>query len=248
MKTMSFNVLCCGVGEFAWENRADRVIETIRRYMPDTLGIQESHKGWMDTLTAALPEYAYEGMGRDDGKDGGEFSPVFYKKDKFEKLDSGSFWVSEHPDAPGKGWDANCPRTCSWVKLKDKETGKILLHFNTHLDHVGEEAREQGAYLIAAKAAEIGTGAPAIITGDFNTYTDEPGYAAIIKSGFSDARNIAVRSDKRATYHDYNDLDDIIDFIFVKGLESVAEFRVDNIPVDGKYPSDHYPICTEFEL
>ena len=102
--------------------------------------------------------------------------------------------------------------------------------------------------LIAAKSAEIGDGLPAIITGDFNTFPDEPGYATMLKCGFKDARNIAEKSDKRATYHDYNDLDDTIDFIFMKNVGAVSEFRVDNVPVDGKYPSDHFPLCAEFDL
>ena len=167
-RVLTFNLLCAGKKHRKWYKRAPLVYQIIREANPDSFGVQEAHWEWMKKLIKNLPEYDYVGVGRDDGKKKGEFSAVFYKKDKFVASDSGNFWLSETPDKPGKGWDAACIRIASYVKLTDKKTGKSYVHFNTHLDHVGEIARIEGVKMIQQKAASFG-GVPVVCTGDFNT-------------------------------------------------------------------------------
>jgi endonuclease/exonuclease/phosphatase family metal-dependent hydrolase len=257
MKIMSFNLLCGGKGPRDWPGRREMVLDTIRRADPDTLGVQEAHYGWIEALCEGLPEYDYVGVGRDDGKTQGEFSAVYYKKDKFTLLDSGSFWLSETPDVPGKkGWDAACVRICSYAKLEEKATGKRFVHFNTHLDHVGLVAMQKGAELVTTKAKEISPDLPAFFTGDFNVTPDSAPYRTVIEAGFADTRDIAEQSDAGITFHmDVFESEEskkefsIIDYCFVRGDVKVDSFRViRDVYPGGLYPSDHFPVLAEAEF
>lgn len=251
MRIMSFNILCAGKGENEWFKRIPLVVRTIRNYDPDTFGVQEAHKEWMTALTGAFPDYDYVGVGRDDGKDDGEFSAVFYKKDDFKVIDKGNFWLSEHPEKPGKGWDAACVRICSWAKLKDKKTGKIFVHFNTHLDHKGEKAMQNGAELVAKKAAEICPEGVSFFTGDFNVTPDSAPCKAVLDGGFVDCRDVADTTDMSITYHAFESTEIpgcIIDYVFAKGDVKVSHFKVVKDHIDGAIPSDHYAVFADVEF
>lgn len=253
MKIMSFNLLCGGKEQRAWPMRKDMVIDTIARELPDTFGVQEAHYDWMQTLLHALPAYASVGVGRDDGDKEGEYSAVFYKKDAYALLDSGTFWLSETPDIPGKGWDAACVRVCSWAKLQSNETGKVFVHFNTHLDHVGKIAMQKGAELVTKMAAEICPDAPAFFTGDFNVTPESEPYATVLANGFADARLLAPVTDNGPTFHadvfeegTRRNHHCIIDYCFVKGDIEVKSYKVIRDLYEGNlYPSDHYPVVAE---
>lgn len=242
MKVMSFNVLCGN-----WGKRKVMVRDTIRKFDPDTFGIQEAHYRWMNYLCKELTDYDYVGVGRDNGKRLGEFSPVFYKKDKFEVVDTGNFWLSETPEKPSKGWDGACIRICSYAVLKNKETGKKFAHFNTHLDHIGPVAQSEGAKIIAERA-DTYTGLPTVVTGDFNVTPDSGAYKTITAAGFEDARFLTDKTDSEGTYHGFGRCSDMIDFIFVKNGITVKNFRTVTDLIDGKFPSDHYPVTAEIEL
>lgn len=256
MKIMSFNLLCGGADGRSWTARKDLVTDTIRKEMPDSFGVQEAHYDWMQILCAALPEYDYVGVGRDDGDKKGEFSAVFYKKNQYELLDSGTFWLSETPEKPGKGWDAACVRVCSWAKLKNKENGKVFVHFNTHLDHVGAVAMQKGAELVTLKAAEICPNDPAFFTGDFNVTPESEPYKTVIAGGFADARMLAPVTDHGVTFHadvfvnpDRANHHCIIDYCFVKGDINVLSYKVIRDTYEGDlYPSDHFPVVAEIEF
>ncbi len=251
MRIMSFNLLCAGKGNRNWPNRSPLAIRIIYKYDPDTFGVQEAHIGWMNVLKACLPAYDYVGIGRDDGKEAGEFSAVFYKKDKYELLDSGSFWLSETPEKPGKGWDAVCVRICSWAKLKEKETGKEFVHLNTHLDHVGLVAMQKGAELVAHRGSEIAGKHPAFFTGDFNVTPDSAPCKAVLDGGFIDCRDAAKETDKGITFHnfDYPQYEGaVIDYVFAKGDVTVNRFAVVRDTVDGDLPSDHFPVYADVEF
>ena len=257
MKIMSFNLLCGGHDGRDWRCRTDLVLETIRRADPDTLGVQEAHHDWIQTLVAGLPDYDYVGVGRDDGKTEGEYSAVFYKKALFTLKASGSFWLSETPEVPGvKGWDAACVRICSYARLQEKATGKEFVHFNTHLDHVGPVAMQKGAELVTTRAALICPDVPAFFTGDFNVTPDSAPYRTVIGAGFDDARHVAAVSDQSPTFHwdvfvsDRPESDfTVIDYCFVKGVKTVRSFRVlRDTYQGGLYPSDHFPVIADVEF
>ncbi len=251
MKIMSFNVLCAGHDGREWENRIERVVEVIKTHNPDSFGVQEAHIGWMKALTKNLPDYAFVGVGRDDGKEDGEFSAVFYKKDMFDAGENGNFWLSETPDVPGLGWDAACIRICSYVMLTQKATGKKFCHFNTHLDHVGLVAMQKGAELVAKKANEICVDCPAVFTGDFNVTPESAPCKAVKDGGFVDSRDVADVTDMGNTFHNFLGPEknhSVIDYVFVKGDVKVKEFKVDRNFYLGDVPSDHYPVIADIEF
>ena len=167
-----------------WIRRCPVVCNIIRIESFDVFGAQEVFKSQLDDMQDALPQYAYVGVGRDDGKSGGEYAPIFYKKDRIKCLASGSFWLSETPEVAGsKGWDAKYPRICTWGQFKDKKSGKKFWMFNLHMDHRGMEARKQSCHLVLAKIKEMCGGQPCILTGDFNVGQDNEIYKVVAESG-----------------------------------------------------------------
>ena len=252
MIVMSFNILCAGKDELVWKKRIPLVVRAIRKADPDTFGVQEAHIGWMRALKGAFPDYTAVGVGRDNGKNKGEFSAVFFKKEKYKLLDAGNFWLSETPDRPGKGWDAVCIRICSYAKLQDKKTGQIFVHMNTHLDHVGTIAMQNGAELIGERASQFDKDIPVILTGDFNVTPDSAPCQAIRNCGFTDARDVAAHTDKAYTFHAYQPDNPIlhseIDYIFVKGNVTVRELKVIRKKIDGYFPSDHFPVVADIRF
>lgn len=253
LKVMSYNILCYGPEGMNWTDRHPMVTGLIRKELPDSFGVQEAHYDWMKTLFEFLPEYAYVGVGRDDGDKDGEFSAVFYLKDKFDATDSGTFWLSETPDVAGsKGWDGACRRVCSWAKLKERETGEIYVHMNTHLDHRGPQARTKGLQLVLDFAK--GFDCPVVLTGDFNFPEGCDLYKQMTSENLVDTKHVANNTMESCTYNAFSPLfvdkgdPEIIDFVNVSKGVSVSSYRVLTDEPDGKFPSDHYPVVAEIEI
>lgn len=178
-----------------WSLRSGCVAEAIKATGADLVALQEVIARQRETLDRDLGE-AYESAGvcRDDGKLKGESTPIFWRKDRFDELASGTFWLSETPEVAGsRGWDGMFPRVCTWAMLKDRETGKTVAFFNAHLDHRGAQAKVNGAKLIAARAAEARRNGAAlvVITGDLNTVETEPPYETVSAS-FADSVRLCV--------------------------------------------------------
>lgn len=248
---MTYNVYIKGSGERSPENRAPYVAQNIRRYMPDSFGLQEADADWIERIAKAMPEYAYVGVGRNaDG--GGEASPVFYKKDKYEVLDSGTFWLSKTPSKPSRGWDAMFNRVCTYAVLRDVETGFIYAHFNAHFDHLGVIARLESVSVVADKISRICNTFPAVFTGDLNDYEGGDMYNRVLESGFKDTKTLAATADNKSTYHGYSNLvekEEAIDFIFVNAMATEVEsYTVDTTLYNGIYASDHHPVISQMTL
>lgn len=249
---MSYNVYVKGSGEKSPENRTDEVVSNIRKYSPDSFGLQEADEGWMERLPAELTEYAHVGIGRDSDNGGGEASPVFYKKDKYELVDSGTFWLSKTPEKASKAWDAMFKRICTYAVLKDKQTGFTYAHFNAHFDHMGVIARSESVAVVTAKIAEIAPNIPVVFSGDLNDNEETDMYNRLLESGLRDTKKIAVSAVGGTTYHGYSDLltkELPIDFIFVNDFaKSVESYTVDSEKINGIYPSDHHPVISKMTL
>lgn len=235
-----------------WQYRKERVCRFIEEKQLDIVGMQEVLHNQFQDLTAGLPAYGGIGVGRDDGDKAGEYAPLFYRKDKYEVLDSNTFWLAENPDSVGMmGWDAVCVRIATWAKFKEKATGKVFMAVNTHFDHVGEEARRQSALLIIRKIKEIVGDRPAVVTGDFNVTDDSDAYTTITTNEFvlKDAYKVAeTTAGVGYTFHDFARIPasdcDKIDFIFVTPNIQV---RSSEIPVEtpDALLSDHNPQLAE---
>lgn len=166
-----------------WDVRKSVCAQLIQYHEFDIFGTQECYVDQLEDLKSLMPGYQYIGVGRDDGKQEGEYSAIFYRTDKFDVVDSGNFWLSETPDKPTFGWDAACIRICTWAHFRCKDTGFEFLFFNLHMDHVGKVARVESAKLVQQKMQEFGSELPAILTGDFNIDQNHPSFKEIIASG-----------------------------------------------------------------
>lgn len=237
-----------------WVQRAPIVANLLRFHQYDIFGIQEGFKNQVEDINKALPEFAHYGLGRDDGKDGGEHSTIFYRKDKFKLLKKGDFWLSETPDKPGKGWDAMCcNRICSWVYLQDLRSGKKFYYFNAHFDHQGTIARVESSKLILSKIKEIAGTEPAIFTGDLNGGHETELYSILAKSGlltdtYTQVENPYANNSSFNSFGRELDGNGIIDHVFVTKDFNTSRWGILTDSYHGKYPSDHFPILVEVTI
>ncbi|WP_231425035.1 MULTISPECIES: endonuclease/exonuclease/phosphatase family protein [Pedobacter] len=251
-KAMPINIITYNIrlnvasdGVNAWPNRKDNVKALVKFHDADILCVQEALPEQFDALLENS-NFDVVGVGREDGKRKGEFSAVYFDKDRFTKKDGGTFWLSETPDVPSKGWDAALNRVCSWVRLYDKINKKEFLVFNTHYDHIGVQARIESAKLLKQKIQQIAPALPVVFTGDLNV-TPETEAITTIKSFLTDAKEISqeLAYGPNGTFNafDFNsDLKNRIDYIFVNKGFKVQKFAVLSDSKDKKYPSDHLPV------
>lgn len=236
-----------------WADRKLYVANLIRFHGFDLFGTQEGFKNQLDDIEQQLPEYARYGVGRDDGQSKGEHSAIFYRKDKFDLLKSGDFWLSETPEKPGFGWDARINRICSWVQLKEKKSGKIFYCFNVHYDHQAMIARRESSKLLLAKIKLIAGNVPVVLTGDFNGNHTTEWYQLIANSGvlrdtYKEVKYPYVNNGTFQNFGRNYSTGDIIDHIFVTKHFSVKRWGVLTDSYNGKFPSDHFPVLAEVQL
>ncbi|NOV03830.1 endonuclease/exonuclease/phosphatase family protein [Paenibacillus planticolens] len=251
---MTYNLRTCLAqdGDNAWEYRYDKVAAMIREHSPLLLGTQEGNTSMLEDLQ--LEEYHWIGEDR-LGDRGDEHCAIYFKKDELDVVEHGTFWLSEQPEIPASiSWDSSLPRICTWGHFRHKGTGTELLLFNTHLDHQGQQAREQGVRLIWERIKELRAAKeiPVLLTGDFNSQPDsmvirfmrgEPVWDEALVD-MSDAYSMMV-GPVGASFHDnYTGRieGEPIDYIFVTPDVQVSSIQIDRRRIDGRYPSDHYPV------
>lgn len=242
----------------SWQYRKDNAAEMVRMNDVDILGMQEVLLNQMNDLKERLPQYTAIGVGREDGADKGEFSPIFYKKDRFSAIESGTFWVSETPEVAGsKGWDASYIRVATWAILKEKATGKEIFAINTHLDNDGLIARKEGGNLLLKKAEELGKGLPIVLTGDFNDTPQSEAIKNITDASKTnhllDSKTIALKKlGTDWTFHNFGRLAEserpLIDYIFVSKQIKVQDYVVLPDTLNGTFVSDHKPVLSKITI
>ncbi|MFN6935927.1 MAG: endonuclease/exonuclease/phosphatase family protein [Tsuneonella sp.] len=259
LRAMTFNIRLdtAADGKNAWPNRRDLVIALVNREGPDVVGMQEVLLGQKTDLETALTSYEFSGVGRDDGAEKGEFSPVAWKRARFDALEAGTFWLSPTSNVPGKGWDAAYPRVASWVLLKDKRTGRTVRVLNTHFDHVGVEARARSGAMLGEWAADrVSKGERVIMLGDFNSTPDTPAMVTLAdpaRSGLRDTRTISLSPPygPSGTFNAFQiDKNDPapIDHVFVSDAFEVTGHAVVTQHWGGRLPSDHYPVVVDLAI
>ncbi|MDR1584525.1 MAG: endonuclease/exonuclease/phosphatase family protein [Prevotellaceae bacterium] len=258
LNVMTFNIRYDNPADSlnAWNNRKEFAASCISFYEADIVGLQEAQHHQIEDLKRYLSGYESLGVGRIDGKTKGEYSAIIYKKDRFEVLDSRTFWLSENPDAIGiKGWDAACERIVTWGHFKDKQTGKDVYFVNTHFDHIGQIARRESSKLLLSKLKEICKDKPVIVTGDFNSVpTSEAIKILTDKSNPEHLLNTydlsPVKYGVDWSFHGFGKVPlnrrEFIDYIFVRGdIKTLRHGVIYDVKDNGLYLSDHNPVlCT----
>jgi len=248
LDVMSYNIRYASPndGPNLWENRKGAMVETLSNINPDLLGLQEVLHTQLLELTNGLKEYSYIGVGREDGKTMGEYSPILYRKDTFEVLDSGTFWLSDTPSQISVGWDAALERICTYARFLLRQSGKEFWMLNTHFDHVGVLARANAAHLILEKINTLNTSSlPVVVTGDFNLEPyEEP--IQIIQSALEDVqKSLASSSQNYGTYNGFDTRSSgerRIDYIFQKGFKLKEAYHPWLKTKNGYWLSDHHPV------
>lgn len=236
----------------SWQYRRDEVVEELTAHDIDICGAQELLIHQLNDLKESLTGYACVGVGRLDGVEAGEHSALFFKKDRFEVVETGNFWLSETPEVAGsKGWDGACERIATWAILKEIGSGRELFCINTHLDHVGQVAREQGVSLLLDRTRTLSRGLPVMITGDFNADPASSVITHVTRNGeFSHAKERAAEVRGTAwSFSDFGRLPEterqLIDYIFVNDAFTVSEYEVLPNRLNNQYVSDHAPVMAK---
>lgn len=258
LRVMSFNIRygTAKDGVNHWDRRREFLIDTIEKFAPDLLGTQETLAFQRDYLAEKLSGYESLGVGRDDGQAKGEMMAIYFRKERFEKLDGGHFWLSETPETIGsKSWDSSLPRMVTWVKLKDRRVAdaRPLAFFNTHFDHQGPTARLESAKLLRRRMAAVAGECAVIVTGDFNAGEGSPPYVALFgddagaKSPVVDTFRAAhpTRDKNEGTFSEFKA--DVttgarIDWIGASRDWTIDSVTIDRTARDGRTPSDHFPV------
>ena len=256
VKVMSYNIRLDvkSDGENWWEKRKDKVAGLVNYYEADFVGLQEVVHNQLLYLKDSLTGYNFIGVGRDDGKEAGEYSCIFYKKDKYSVVEQSTFWLSPTPDVPSKGWDAALNRVCTYGLFKNNKTKKLVWVFNTHFDHMGNLARLESAKLIIKKIHELNTkNYPVIVSGDFNS-KPEDGPSQYMMANMQNSRSISKlvygAPDTWNGFKFNEKPNGCIDYIFVSKDDriSVLKFATITDSYDMKYPSDHFPVLATINI
>ncbi|MBO4916700.1 MAG: endonuclease/exonuclease/phosphatase family protein [Bacteroidales bacterium] len=242
---MSYNIRygTADDGTNSWQYRYPASAMMLDELKPDVVGLQEALSSQVEYLATTLDKtYKAVGVGRDDGKKAGEIMAVLYNYKTTKLLKWGTFWLSDTPDTPSRGWDGACNRCATWAVMKDKATGKKFFFVNTHIDHVGPEAQQKGVKLIADKIAEMNKdGLPVIVTGDFNMEVSND-FLAPMKEGFQNARTAAVVTDDHFSYNGWGRAQSTIDYVWFKGFSCTRFETVTKPYYERTFISDHFPV------
>jgi len=241
-------------GENQWDKRKDKAAALMNYYEPDFIGGQEVMHHQLNYLLEKLRGYSYIGVGRDDGKQAGEYSCIFYKADKFEVIKQSTFWLSPTPDTVSKGWDAAIVRICTYGLFRNKKTKQTFWVFNTHFDHVGKQARYESAKLIVNKIKELNTkNYPVLLSGDFNSRPDDDP-SKYMMMNMQNTRDISkLVHGNPDTWNGFKfdqKPNGCIDYIFASNDKriTVSKFATLTDSYDMKYPSDHFPILATVQI
>ncbi len=242
LKIISFNIRCCSdPNGYSIAERAPRLYKIVSKYNADLIGFQEYRPSW-ESYIEKFFSAEYDMFNKYRAKTGDvESSPILWRKDKFDCLKTGYFWLSDTPEEESKGWDEiyDCHRMCVYTVLKEKESGTVFTFMNTHFGF-GDSCQINSVKLIEEYSKKISTH-PTFIVGDFNMKPDSVGYAAMVQR-FTDVNSV-TDNDLRGTYHGYdpeNIINEHIDYCFIDEKITPIGQKIIDDTVENKFPSDHY--------
>ena len=249
LRVMSFNIRygTASDGDNAWPHRRALVFDVIRDAEPDVLGIQESLAFQLEEIIDALPQYDLIGVGRDDGREAGEYAAILIDRNRFEVLEEGTFWFSNTPSEPGStSWGNNITRICTWVRVRDRRSGHAFYMYNVHWDHESQQSRERSAQLLIEQiAARSAPDNPVIVTGDFNAGETNPAFQYLTTNDLSDTfRTVHPNASAVGTFNAFrgDTSGEKIDAILTSPRWTVIDAAIVRTNRDGRHPSDHFPV------
>jgi endonuclease/exonuclease/phosphatase family metal-dependent hydrolase len=251
---MSFNIRYNNIndGENSWQERKEELKDLVLDYNPDFIGIQEGLYDQVSYIDSCLINYSYIGVGRDDGKKAGEYSPVFYDTSMYQMTYNKTIWLSKTPEKVSVGWDASMERICSYGVFSDKQTGKNLYVFNTHFDHLGKKARKKSASTIISVIENMGISDSSIILmGDLNSTPNEPPIKKLSKYFNDPVDDDVVLVGPQGTFNGFDPdfkQDKRIDYIFFKNLFPISYSHIDQKRENNLFISDHFPVLAKFNI
>lgn len=260
LNVMTFNIRLNTTADSlnAWPYRKDKVASQILFHQSHIVGVQEALHDQMVDLKNLMPSYKYTGVGRDDGRQKGEYSAIFYDTVRLQLLKSETFWLSEQPNVPGsKSWDAAITRVVTWAQFNDRQTKKKFYVFNTHFDHLGQEARKQSAKLILQKVKDLAGSNPVILTGDFNAQPSEAPIKIITDTTASfymtDTKTVSRQPHygPSGTFNAFGPKEvdnEPIDYIFIRNGLVVLQHATLSQTWQGRFSSDHFPVFAVFKV
>lgn len=252
LDVMSFNIRygTADDGDNSWQYRNKQLIELVERSSPDLIGFQEVLKFQLDELMVALPEYSMIGVSR-EGNWEDEFSAIFYKKSILSPKKSNTYWLSDTPEVPSKGWGNDIMRIVTWAEFKHIPSDRSFYFFNAHFDHISQPSRLKGAHQLIETINNRDHPYPVIITGDFNAGEENEAIKVIQAAGFTDTFRVLHPDETTVgTFNSFtgeND-GDKIDYVFVGNNVDISNATIDRSNIDGRYPSDHYPVTATLKL
>ncbi len=266
LRVLSFNIRSSNISEpdprNDWPNRRAMVMDVLRNQDADVVGLQEATRTQLNEIHAAVPGYGEYAVGAQGGSSGSHCA-ILYRTSRFDRLDAGIFWLSPTPEVSSPGWFDPTRRTCAWVLLRERSTGRIFYHFNTHLDNDSQPDRQYAADLIASRLAARAINARFVLTGDFNAAERTPemdyfmGRRPLVGPNLHPSprlknayRVIEPTTPNSGTFNSWvgNTSGNMIDYILVEGATLVTAAEIDRYSVDGRYPSDHYPVAAVVHL
>mgnify|MGYP003643226307 FL=1 len=255
VKVLSYNIKYDNVNDTVnnWKDRKEAMVELLNYYEPGIIGMQEVLDHQLTYLDENLSDYTFIGVGRDDGKKKGEYSPILYNTKKYTLLKNETFWLSETPHEISVGWDASMERICTYGVFVDIESGKQFMVFNTHFDHIGTVAREKSAELIVTKIKEINSNKlPVVLMGDLNLSPNETPIK-FLQGALTDGQSITKKPFYGPTGSfsgfDHNRvLNNRIDYIFVENFKVLEYIHIDDRMENNKHISDHLPVFANLEM
>ncbi|MBL7153851.1 MAG: endonuclease/exonuclease/phosphatase family protein [Phycisphaerae bacterium] len=269
VSVMSFNIRygTANDGANRWANRRQMVFDVIRKHRPDVVGLQEALGYQIDEICTALPQYTKIGVGREDGKTKGEYSAILYRWERFKVEQSATFWLSDTPEVPGSiTWGNACTRICTWARFVEKRSGRAFYHYNLHLDHVSQPSREKSMLLLVKRIGRREHADPFVVTGDFNAGEKNPailflkGKATLAGNDQAESANPVPMVDtfrmlhpdaiKVGTFNGFKGTDTggKIDYVLTTSDVQVLEARILHDNVEGRYPSDHFPVTARLRF
>ena len=248
---LTFNIRYAnpGDGKNRWEFRRDTVAEVIGKNSL-VAGLQEVLASQLKDLKERLPDWEFFSRTREAVDGEGEACPIGWHQPSIERLDGGTFWLSESPEVPGsKSWESSLPRICTWAKLRHRQTASVFHLFNIHFDHRSPLARERSGALVAARTAKVA--GPAVVLGDFNAIPDSPPTRAFTKeAGWSRLPATAADGEGIGTSNGWKETPSphAIDHIFVRGITAINPVVLRSKTPAGGWASDHFPVKAELEI